>query len=76
MEFGGRATFVEAFAIMKQCDHVLCEHDATDLVSLLVDSSKFQKAPVATAGLAEAEMEKTLYCWSCGQAGHAKRNYL
>jgi hypothetical protein len=52
MEYNGRATLVEAFAIVEQCDRVLCQHDATDLVSLLVDSSKSRKAPVAAAGLA------------------------
>ena len=74
MEFGGRATLAEAFAIVEQCDRALCQHDATDLVSLLVDSSKSRKAPVATAGLAEAEADKTLYCWSCGESGHAKKD--
>ena len=74
MEFGGRATFVEAFAIVEECDRALCQHDATDLVSLLVDSSKFRKAPAAAAGLAETEVDKTLYCWSCGRACHAKKD--
>jgi hypothetical protein len=53
MKFGGRATFAEAFAIVEQCDRVLCQHNAIDLVSLLVDSSKSRKVPVAVAGLAE-----------------------
>ena len=66
MEFGGRTTLAEAFAIVEHCDRTLCQHDAIDLVSLLVDSSKSRKAPVAIAGLVEAEMYKTLYCWSCG----------
>ena len=74
MEFGGRATLAEAFIIVKQCDCALCQHDATDLVSLLVDFSKSRKAHVATTGLAEAEVDKTLYYWSCAQAGHAKKD--
>ena len=74
MEYGGRATLAEAFAIVEQCDRALCQHDATDLVSLLVDSSKSRKAPAATAGLAETEVDKTLYCWSCGRSGHAKKD--
>ena len=41
MKFGSRAILAEAFAIVEQCDRVLCQHNATDLVSLLVDSSKF-----------------------------------
>ena len=43
-------------------------------MSLLLDSIKSRKAPVATTGLAEAEVDKTMYCWSCGYAGHAKKD--
>ena len=39
MEFGGQETLAEALAIVEQCDRALCQHNATDLVSLLVDSS-------------------------------------
>ena len=71
MDYGGQITFSEAFAIIEQYNRALCEHNATDLVSLLVDSSKSRKAPTVTTGLAEAEVDKTLYCWPCGQAGYA-----
>ena len=74
MEFGGHTTLAEAFAIVKQCDDTLCQYDATDLVSLLVDSSKSGKALVATVRLAEVEADKTLYYWSCGELGHAKKD--
>jgi hypothetical protein len=74
MEFGGRTTLAEAFAIVGQYDRALCQHDVTDLVSLLVDSSKPRKARVAAAGLAETEVDKTLYCWACGRAGHTKKD--
>ena len=57
---------------MVQYDHALCQHDVTDLVSLLVDSSKSRKVPIAIIELAETEVEKTLYCWSWGQAYHTK----
>jgi hypothetical protein len=40
MEFGGRATLAEAFDVVEQCDRALCQHDATELMSLLVDSNK------------------------------------
>ena len=66
MEYGGRTSLTEAFAIVEQCDCTLYEHHANDLVSLLVDSSKFRKAPIATVGLAGAEVDKPLYYWSCG----------
>lgn len=64
-------TFVEAFAIGEQCDRALCQYDVIDLLSLLVDSSKSRKTPVATAWLVEAKGDNTLYCWSFGQLGHA-----
>ena len=75
MEFGGRVTFAEAFAIVEQYDRALYQHNATDLVSLLADSSKSWKAPIATARLAEAEVDKILYCWSCRKARHAKKDF-
>ena len=74
MEFGGRATLAKAFTILEQCNRALCQHNPTDLVSLLMDSNKSRKAPVVTVVLAEAKVEKTLYCWFCGQAGHAKKD--
>ena len=74
MEFGGRTTLAEAFAIVEQCDRALYQYDATDLVSLLVDSNKSRKTLVATARLAEAMVDKTLYCWSCEQVDHAKKD--
>ena len=55
-------TLAESFVIVEQCDCALCEHDATDLESLLVDLSKFRKISVAAAGLADARVDKTLYC--------------
>lgn len=45
-------------------------------MSLLVDSSKIQKALVAATGLAKTKVIKTLYCWSCGYAGHIKKDFL
>lgn len=47
MDYGNRTIFAEAFAVIKQCDRALCHYDATDLVSFLMDSSKFKKTPVA-----------------------------
>lgn len=55
-------TLAEAFTIVEKCDCALCQHDATHLVSLLVDPSKSQKVQVAAAGVGESEVDKTLYC--------------
>ena len=43
---------------------------------LLIDSSKFRKTSIMTAGLVKAEGDKTLYCWCCWQLGHAKFFFL
>lgn len=48
IDYGGQIAFAEAFVVVKQCDRALYQHDAIDLVSLLVDSSKFQKTLVMT----------------------------
>ena len=46
---------------MKQCNCVLYQYIATNLVSLLVNFSKFQKISVAVAGLVKTKVNKTLY---------------
>ena len=66
IEFGGRATLVEAFAEVDQCNCTLCQHDATDLISLLVVFNKSRKFPIVTAGLAATEDDNTYHCWYCG----------
>ena len=65
---------METFVIIEQCDRALCQHDATDLMSMLVDSRKSWKVPIGVAGLAKLEVDKTLYCWSYRHAGHAKKD--
>lgn len=52
MYYGRQITLVEAFTIVEQCDSALYKHDATDLLSLLINSSKFRKTSVVTARLA------------------------
>ena len=67
MDYDGRTTLAKAFAIIELCDHALCQHDATDFVSLQVNSSKSQKVPVVATGLAEAEVDLVLLVlWACG----------
>ena len=73
MEFGGRATLAEAFAVVDLCDRALCQHNANDLVSLLMNSSKPRRTQVTTARLAEADADNIYHCWSCGQANHTKK---
>jgi hypothetical protein len=47
-------------AIVKPCQ-ALCLHDDIDLVSLLVESSKFWKILVADEGLVETKVDKKPY---------------
>ena len=72
MKYDGRMTLAKVFTVVEQCDRALYQHNATGLVSLLVDSSKSRKILVAAVGLAESEVDKTLYYWPCGKACHAK----
>ena len=79
IDYGGWTTFAEAFVehtIVEQCDRAFSQHDAIDLVSLLVYFSQSRKVSVAAVELAEAEVDKALYCWFSRQAGHAKKNSL
>lgn len=74
MDYGRWTTLVEAFAIVEQCESCLEQHDATDLVSMIIDSSKSRKVPVVVVELAETKVENNLYCWSRGQAGTAMKD--
>ena len=74
MDFGGRTTHVKPFAIVEMHDRPLCQYEAIDLMSLLVDSSKSRKILIVTAWLAEAAVDNTYYCWSCGHVVHAKND--
>ena len=74
IDYGDLKTLAQAFAIVEQCDRALRQYNATDLVSLLVDSNKSRKILIAPAELAKAEVDKTLNCWPCRQAGHAKKD--
>lgn len=76
MDYDEWTTLVEAFTVVEQYDHALYQHDATVLVSLLMDFSKSPKTPIVIATLAEAEGNKTLYCWSCVQLDQTKKVVL
>ena len=58
MDYGGRATLAKAFDIVEQCDCAPCQHDASDVMSILLDSSKSSKTLVVTVELIEAEGDK------------------
>jgi hypothetical protein len=62
MDYGGHAILAKASAVVKQCDRAFSQHDATDLVSLLIDYSKFWKAMVVAAGLVETKVKNILCC--------------
>jgi len=74
LNYHGRATLAQAFTEVEMCDRALCQHDATDMVSWMTDTSKSKKVATATSSLAETQPEKTLHCWGCGEAGHTKND--
>jgi hypothetical protein len=76
MDYNGHVILAEAFPIFEQCDCALYQHNDIDVVSLPVESSKFLRILVAAPELVDIEVDKTLYCWSCGQTGHVKNECL
>jgi hypothetical protein len=42
MYYSSWMTLAKAFALVEQCDRVLCQHDVTDLMSLLVDVTELK----------------------------------
>lgn len=75
MDYGGWTIFAKTFAVVEYYDLALCQHDATDLVSLLMDYSEYQRIHLVAVGLAETRASKTSYCWFCGELHHAKKDF-
>ena len=73
MNYDGQVIFAESFVIVEERYHALCQHNATDLVSMLVDSSKSWKVLVAATELAKAEVDKTLFCGFVGMLPMLRR---
>ncbi len=71
-EYHGNATLAQAFAEVEVLDRALGVSEATDLVTSLLDAPKPKKLVTATGSLAEAQPEKVVHCWACGEAGHTK----
>jgi hypothetical protein len=40
LDYEGRATLAQAFAVVERCDRTLCQHNATDMVSWMTESTK------------------------------------
>ena len=53
IHYEGRATLAQAFREVHRCDRTLCQHDATDMVSLMIEASKSKKATTTTSSSAE-----------------------
>ena len=77
LDYEGRATLAQAFAVVERCDQGLCQHDAADMVSWMSKNTKSRRIVTATSSLAETQPVKeqnNLYCWDCGEAGHSKND--
>ena len=74
IKYEGPATRAQLFVEVESCDRGLCQHDATNMVSWMIDASKSKKATNATSSLVETQSEKTLHCWGCGEFSHTKND--
>jgi hypothetical protein len=77
LDYEGRATLAQAFAVVERCDRALCQHDATDMVSWMTDGTKSRRVATTTSSLAETQPDKgqrILHCWGCGESGHSKND--
>lgn len=74
IDYNNQALLTEAFAISEHCDRALCQHDTTDLVFLLIDSSKLWRTHVAAVDLVKVEVEKTSHFQFFGELGYAKKD--
>jgi len=59
INYKGRATLAQAFAEVERYGRALYQHDATNMVSWMIDSTKPRKVALATNSLAETESEKS-----------------
>jgi RecJ-like exonuclease len=50
----------------------LGKREATGLISSMMDTAKPKKISIATSSLAEAQPQKVVECWTCGEAGHVR----
>ncbi len=71
-EYYGNATLAKAFVEVEMFDRVLGVTEAIDLVTSLMDAPKPKKLVTTAGSLAEAQSEKIVYCWVCGEGDHTK----
>ena len=64
----------QAFSVAEELEQARCKKEATQLVTTLLEAPKSKKPVTATSGLAEAQPEKVVQCWACGETGHTNRS--
>lgn len=72
LNYDGKATLAQAFAMVEKCDRALWQHNAIDMVSSMRDTTKPKKALIATSSLADIQPKKSLHYLTCGEFGHIK----
>ena len=70
--YHGNETLAQVFAEVEALDRALGVREATVLATSMLDAPKPKKLATATSSLAEAQPERLVHCWACGEAGHAK----
>ena len=70
--YQGEETLAQAYEATEFLEIALGRREAVSIVSTMMEATKPKKLPAATSSLAEAQPEKVVHCWACGEAGHTK----
>ena len=71
-QYQGLETLAQAYEATEFLEVALGRREAVNIVSSLMEATKPKKLAIATSSLAEAQPEKVVHCWACGEAGHTK----
>lgn len=69
VDYDGRATLVQLFSIVEKCNTAICQHDPTDMVFWMTETSKSKKRPSLSSSLADIKLDHHLHYWQCGDDG-------
>ena len=70
--YQGEETLAQAYEATEFLEIAFGRREAVSIVSTMMEATKAKKLPTATSSLAEAQPEKVVHCWACGEAGHTK----
>nr|PNR34065.1 hypothetical protein PHYPA_023881 [Physcomitrium patens] len=64
--YGSKAILAQTFVEVEKYNKALCQYDAIDIVTWMMDVSKSKKMTTIKSSLTETQLEKTMNCWKCG----------